>query len=821
MFSPLLIALRGLARRPGATAATVLTLALGMAATITFFGLMDWLLFRPVPGVRDAERVAQVRFTTDGSSMGFGALSISIAMSTPTFEELASSLTTVRDVAAVTRSTVNLGADDDLLAERAAGAMVSGAYFSALGVTPARGRLIGPADAARGAPPAAVISDHLWRERFGAGDTVGRMLRVGGQPFTIIGIGAPGFRGEALNEPVDVWLPLNEHGVVAVGMTLADLTERSAPAVQRVIARAPAGVPADELASALRTEVSQVMARLAATYPEAYRSRWDVTVDIGLGIPEPLRTDVRRNGVIITAFVFLVLLVACANAAYMLLARSVERRHEIAVRRALGAGTFRLFRQLLGESVLIAALAGGLGALIAAWSIDLLEGVRLMPALPPVADLRLDARVAAFTAALIVFTALIFGAAPAWFTMAVDPGESFRGGAGMRHRRETRMHRVLIGAQIAVAMSIAVSALLLSRSLTNIRGSDLGFATHDVLTVAIDLDRGGYSRAAATDFWRTLIDRAAGLPGVQHAAYAGTLPLGSTITGSRVWIEGRPAPEGGMPWVGGYRVGPPYFAAMGVRMIAGRTLTATDTAGIVIDEILARMFWPADEPASAVGRDVIYDRTARRTVVGVAARIATRDPTLPVHPHWYQLSHGGDAGFLVLRTASVRPAHMGAAVRGLLHAMDPDLPAYDIMTMDQRVSQTLADSHTLSALLNAFGAFAVVLACFGLYGLTSYSVSARVRELALRRALGARGESLVRLVLGNALAVAAMAVVVGGMLALWTSTLIRTKLYGVTPADPAAYGVIAVLLLTVTALAAALPAWRAARVAPNVALREE
>jgi putative ABC transport system permease protein len=819
MFSPLLIALRGLARRPGSTAATVLTLALGMAATITFFGLMDWLLFRPVPGVRDADRVAQVRFTADGSSMGFGTLSV--AMSVPTFEELASSLTTVRDVAAVTRSTVNLGADDELLAERAAGAVVSGAYFRALGVIPARGRLIGAADAARGAPPVAVISDYLWRERFGAGDAVGRTLRIGGQPFTIIGICAPGFRGEALNEPVDVWLPLNEHGMVAAGGTLLDLTERSGSAVQRVIARAPAGVPADALARALRTEVSQAMPQLAAAYPEANQPRWDVAVDIGLGIREPLRTDVRRNGVIITAFVFLVLLVACANAAYMLLARSVERRHEIAVRGALGAGRWRLLRQLLGESALIAALAGGLGALIAAWAIDLLEGARLMSALPPVADLRLDARVAAFTAALIAVTALIFGAAPAWFTIAVDPGESFRGGAGMRHRRETRMHRVLIGAQIAVAMSIAVSALLLSRSLANIRGSDLGFATRDVLTVAIDLDRGGYSPAAATDFWRTLVDRAAGLAGVQHAAYAGTLPLGSTITGSRVWVEGRPAPEGGMPWVGGYRVGPPYFAAMGVRMLAGRTLTATDTAGIVIDEILARILWPADEPASAVGRDVIYNRTVRRTVIGVAARMATRDATLPVDPHWYQLSTGSDDGFLVLRTAGVQPGHLAVAVRALLHAMDPDLPAYDIMTMDQRVSHTLADSYTLSALLNAFGAFAVILACFGLYGLMSYSVSARTRELALRRALGARGESLVRLVLGNALAVAAVAVMAGAVLALWTSALIRNKLYGVAPADPAAYGAIAALLLIVTAFAAALPAWRAARVAPNVALRDE
>lgn len=812
-------ALRTVLRRPAFALAAVITLALGVAATTAMYALVDWLLYRPVPGVQAPDDLVRVRFQIDGSSMGLGMLNIGVAH--PTFTDLRAAAGGFAELAAHTPVEVNLGARSGAPAERVDAAVVSGGFFGMLGLTAQQGRLLGVDDDRAEAPPAVVLSDRLWRTSFGADPAmVGSQVRLGGSSFTVVGVAEQGFRGIDLSHPRDLWLPVWHQGLALADLRGDALDDRRAQSIAGLVGRlAPGAAPAR-----VRQELGALMQGLQERHPEAYSFLPQVSITRDVGLPAERRADLQRNGVLLFASVALILLIACANTANLLLARAVQRRHEMAVRRALGAGRGRLVGQLLAESALLAVAAGIAGALGAAWILEALEGVRLTGNLPPVVDIAMSGRVLGFAATVAGGSILLFGLVPAWLGTGAAAGEALRAGRMRADRRGGRIQRSLVSVQVAMSLVLAVGAVLLLRSLMNLSAIDPGFEAKPVLAVSIDLESQGYAAGSTAAFWRDLTDHVRTIPGVEAVAPARTSPLAGTLTGTRLWPVDRPAPDAAPPWVIGNMTGEDYFRVLGIPLTAGRMYRDGQEGVLVVNETLARTLWPGTEPADVIGRTVLFDVRdgSRLEVIGVVRDARFRDALAPPEGQWFRPLAGGvlRSGTLMVR-AGGDPRAALPAVRARMSALDADIPAYDATTLQARVQRAFTEQRTLAALLGGLGALGVLLGCMGLYGVLSFTVATRVPELAVRRALGADAGSLVRLVMRDALGVTAVGIVVGIVLAAWGAGLLRLHLYGVTTTDPTTFGIVAGLLLMSAALAAALPARRAVNLEPGLALRQQ
>jgi putative ABC transport system permease protein len=795
----LVYALRGWRRRPGPAAAAILALTLGIGANSTVFSFVSGVLLRPLPF---AEPDRLVMMWQDKSARGGPAREVISPGLFIDWKNRASALTSVsalRNWSPTITGTGDGGSDE---AERLTGATVSGAFFTALGTAPAIGRTFAEADDRPGASPVVVIGDGLWRRRFG-GDrsVVGRSVQLDGQPAEIIGVMPPDFRGAVLD--AEIWNTMRINPADAPrGLIML-----------RAIGRLAPGVSFEQAQSAMNTLQAQLQREddeLVGQQARLVRMKDDI---VG---------PVRMPLLILAAGVAMVLLIACANVTSILMARASERRSEMAVRVALGADRQRLVRQMLVESGVLALAGSALGLVLAYF------GVRLLKAAAPPQGLRLDdigldLPTLLFTAAITALSALLAGVAPALSASRTRITSGLHEGARGDTRAMARSRRFIVAAEVAAAMTLLVGAGLFVRTLVNLQNVDLGFQADGLMTASISPPRGSYrTPEAIRGLFDAALERVSRVPGVESAAITSVLPLSGMQVNFSFRIQGRP--PGSSPRdqpVASFRsVSPNYLQTMGMRIVEGRGLSADDRAGapmaVVVNQALVRKYWPGESPLGAK----FYLNGDEATVVGVVADIHHAGPAAVPDGEAYvpyaQLPARG--GWLVIRTSG-DPAAIASPIRVAMRAVDPNLPLALVRSMPSLVASSVAQPRFLASLLSWFSVVAVVLAVMGVYGLLSFSVSQRSREIGVRMALGARPAAVVWLVIRQSLFVVGAGALIGGVGGGLLSSVVRSMLFGVAPGDPATIGYLAAGMVAVSLVASYVPARRAAGIDPVVALR--
>jgi len=803
---------RTLVKKPVFTLVAILTLALGIGAVAAIFTVINAALLRPLP-YQDAERIAVVATTMRRDRIEVRSTSY------PDFADWRDQNTVFERIAARTSPTFTLtgGAEP----ERIDGELVSADYFPLLRVSAAKGRTFLPEeDRTPDTHRVALVGHGLWQRRFGGSPAlVGQTIQLNGADYTVVGIMPEDFRG--VSDRAEVWLPMMMNSSVRDGGQLKERDQRWLSTVARL-------KPGVTLAQA-QAEMDAISRRLEQAYPDSNRSR---------GARVTMLYDQFFGGVQLTLWILLgavgcVLLVACANVANLLLQRAAGRSTEMAVRLALGATSQRLIRQLLTESLLLALIGGALGVLLALWSVDFLA--RLSPmTFPSFVKLTLDARVLGFSLLISVLTAAIFGLAPA--LQAARPALSEALKAGGRNSSgglgRNRLLNSLVVSEIALALTLLIGAGLMIRSLQRLQAVDPGFNTERLLTMRVSLPAQSYREDQLVAFSQQLRERLQALPGAQSVALASDLPLSGSTSARPIELEGRPATTAeGEIRMYRHRVTPGFFSTLGIPLIKGRDFTAGDHAqapgAVIISEALARRYWPNEDP---IGKRLREDSHGLSTpspwlsVVGVAAEVKYRG--LPQNPNadpdvYFPLLQRPSRDLFLAARSSVDPDSLVAAVRAELRKLDPNLPVYGVTTMAARVANQTTQSRFTAWLLGVFGALALVLAAVGIYSVMAYAVEQRSREIGVRVALGARAGDVLKMVIGQGMRLTLLGVGLGLGAALALTQLMKRLLFGVAAADPLTYAAIALLLTLVALLACWIPARRATKVDPVIALRSE
>jgi len=820
MSSPLVVmhvrhAARQLRRTPAFALAAVASLAIGIGANAAIFSVADALLLAPTPGVRDAGRLVDVGRTTDGQ--GFDTVSF------PTYRDLAARSDLFDGLYAlrVEPTALSLGAADG--AERVFGEQVSASYFDVLGLVPAAGSFFRTAEETVGVPLRKVVLTHaFWTERYAADPgVVGREIRLNGDLFVIVGVAPRGFRGTTVLTP-DLWVPITAH---ARGFFDDEALEGRQNHGFVMGGRLRPGVTVSQARAGLSTFAAQ----LADAHPESYR-REGLTAAPMSRVPGEAGEFAGPFVSVLMGLVGLVLLVTCTNLAGLLLARATARRSEMAVRLAIGASRRSLVGMLLTETLLIFAL-GTLAALgVARVVATAIGGVIATLPVPIELDLGLDVRVLVFTVLLALVTGLLTGLAPALQSTSAELQGDLKSDASAPRRQ--RLRQVFVGAQLAFCLVLMVLGGLLWRALDTAAEIDPGMNVEAIQVVSADLGLGDYpapERTAATDALR---DRLASLPGVTAVGYSRHIPL----EGSRIGLGGLRLPGQTDPatyidadWA---IVSPDYLDTLGIPLVAGRGFSGADRDGTplvaIVNERFAATVWPGANPVGQVLENGMFrpgdqDGINRITVIGVArdAKYSWlgEAPTAFVYVPYAQY-RPREVHFFVRHGGREVPAGFEALVRGVFKAFDPDLPVIRQAPFAQYAGLGLLPQRLAASLAGALAAVALLLGAVGVYGVTAYAVANRTREIGVRVALGADRGGVLRLVLRQALGLAAVGGAVGLLLALGLAQLIRSLLFGVSPADPWTLAGTVGLLLVVTLAASLGPARRAASVDPVRALRE-
>jgi predicted permease len=818
LFSDLRFGMRLMARRPVIAAAAVLSLALGIGANVTIFTLARAAVLH-TPAVRNPSRLAEV-YTLDHEANA--PLNGYLPLSYPDYRDFRDRNRVFTGLLAYSP----LGKATWKPAHRAARPvteqLVSGNYFQVLGVRPILGRAFVASETRPGGRQAVVLSHHFWRRQLAGAGVIGRPLDLDGQAFTVVGVAPPGFGGLFSGLNPDFWAPIANSGRLggfgdASSGQLGHRGNRSYFAVGRL-------KPGVTLAAA-SANLEIIAKQLDAAYPLTDRKAFGgVAVPLG-SIPKPFRGAALGMVGLLMAVVALVLLIACANAANILLAQATSRRREMAVRSALGASRSRLIRQVLAESLVLALAAGVLGVLFAVWAAPLLLRLR-PPGMPVAFTARPDAAVLLFAFGLAVATGIIFGLAPALragggaLAGRMQTGGA-RAGAGRSHLRNA-----LVVGQVAVCLLVLVGAGLCLRSLANANAVNPGFdAAHLLMAENVDPQALGYHGAAARAFLHRFEQAALHTPGVTAAGWVSTPPLYSMESDTGFNLPGVAPPPGHTHYqMQTALVTPGYFAAMGTPILRGRAFDRADlahAAGVVIvNAAFARRFWPGQNP---LGKQITLYNGAKPSPAEVVGEVPTgkyRSLQEAPRPFLFQLHDLGHAAFLAMHSAG-SPLAVYAAVERRLEAVDPNFSSSDLETGAQYLTLPLFTARLAAILLTVFGVLALLLAVLGLYGVMAYAVSQRAREFGVRLALGANPGKLAGMVVGQGLRTALLGILIGAGLTLLAAQGLSALLFRVSAADPVTYVAVAALLAAVSALACYLPARRAALVDPAVTLREE
>ena len=793
-------ALRTLAKRPGFTLVAVLTLAVGIGANTSIFSLVNAMLLEALP-YPEVDRLVQV--------VDVQAQLAEAPASFPEFVDWRDQGEIFESIGAYFDDVVTLTGDGT--PERLDSLRASATVMTLLGLKPALGRLLRRDDEPTGAARVAVLSHDLWQRQFGGDpDLVGRSLRLDGESVEVVGVLAAGLaarRPEDFYAGVerDLWLPLR-------------LDEESSPRglhYLSVIGRLRPGLALES--------AEQEIAAMAARLREEGKTRHDVALN---DLPEVLTRESRSPLMMLFGTMGLVLLIGCANVANLLLARTASRRREIAVRMAMGASRWRLIRQLGTESLLLAAAAGGLGVLGAWWSLRALAAARL-DHLPRPEMFTLDARVLGFTVGLSLATAVFFGLAPAWQATAGRLAETCReagrqAGAGLgRHRTRD----ALVVAEVALSLMLLIGAGLLVRSFRGVMDQELGFEPAQVLTFRLYLPTASYRQAREqVTFFDRLLERLQALPGVDSAAITNTPPLTDGPSGGFA-VEGLTWPEDQAPHAEKRRVSADYFRTLDIPLIEGRFFDAGDRAGApavaIVDEEFARQHFPNRSP---IGQriDFQWNTEGLQEIVGVVGNVRHRRLDEAYRPATYvPFAQNTQSSMRVVVRSTVDPETLIAAVRREVQAIDPEQALSAVRSLEAVVANSVGQRRLATQLLSGFATVAMLLAALGIYGVMSYSTAQRKHEMGVRMALGARRWGLVGLVMSWGMKLATLGVVLGLGAAFGLTRYLSASLFGVAPTDPVTFIVVVSVLLTAAASACYLPARRAARVDPVVALRGE
>jgi putative ABC transport system permease protein len=814
------LAVRGLRANAGFTAAVVVTLALGVGANTTMFSVLDTLLLKSPAHVRDGGHVARAYFRWTGD----GAPSIDPTASVPSYESLSGAAGLSATAASFdARLSEGVGAEARPVDVRA----VTASYFPLLGVRPAQGRFFDATDDRQGATPVAVVSFRYWQRILGgAADVLQRTLPIGRFIYSVVGVAPEGFTGADLDEP-DVWLPLRVATPDLWPTNPMALTSRGSHWIQTLVRLAPG----QTLASA--ASLATFAHRRAAVGSDRPA---DTLASVVLGpIQEARGPTMSSNAQValwVGALAVIVLLVACANVANLLVARGLRRSRELAVRAGLGASRGRLARQLLVESLVLAAAGALAGLLVAVWGGSAVRAF-LLPSLPTRMSL-LDPRVLAFTGLAAMATGLVAGVAPAWHASRTDVAERLRSGGRDVSTTRGRLRSALLAAQVALTLVLLVGAGLFVRSLRNVETLDYGLDADHLLTADVDTR---IAAMACTDCVGGPVDRQSAVylallrhiqanPAVASAAASVGTPFGwrFSVHFRASGVDSLPSTRG--PYVNA--VTSDYFAAVGTRIVLGRGLTAADQERTappvaVVDRTLARLAWPG---RSAIGQCLYLNRNDSTCVqvVGVAQAARLRGASEAPAPTYYvplgQQLVPFPISSLIIRTRGAAQL-TGGVIQQALQRAEPGLPFVHVTVVADALARGWRSWRLGATMFTVFGALALAIASLGLYAVTAYGVAQRTQEIGVRMALGARRGDVVRLAVGQALRATAVGAGVGLLAALWLSRTMRALLFQVQPADPTKLVASIALLLVVATAAAALPARRATRVDPMEALRNE
>ena len=812
-------AFRTLAHSPGFTAVAVLSLALGIGANTAIFTLTNAVFLNPLP-VQDAARVLQV-FCVDHATVTTGANLVRTPMSFLNYQDLRDQNNVFSGFAAFTGTGVTLTGRGDPKPEFAT--LTSANYFDVLGVKPALGRLFFPNDDQKpGADTVVVLSYSLWTREFGADPSlIGRTINLSSVAYTVIGVTPPEFKGTLTISPPDtMWIPISMHAQALPGPLEALFNARRMRMISTFGRLKPDIAPA-QAEAALKT----IASRLEQQYPDANKGR---TVEVSSLTEAALGFLPRDQMVVATvalsAIVGLVLLIASVNLANLLLARSSKRAREMGIRTALGAERSRLVRQLMTESLLLSIAGGVAGLAIGALGCKLLWSFRPAFLQQNSVTLHLDARVFAFAAGVTLLTGVLFGLAPALRASAPDIGEVLKTRGVTEAWSRTPLRGILVVSEVALALVALISAGLFVRSMQNVQHTDLGFESHNLFSFNFDLAARHYTPERARQFFRSVIEQVQSTPGVESASLSANAPLNGGVL-LTVVPEGQdvsPDQRGTLTLVN--VVTPHYWDTMRIPLRAGRVFTDFDRAETakvaVITQAAANHFWPGQ---NAVGKRFrLTTDNQMREVVGVTAdhvtvTIGEQPQPMIVMPLEQQFR---SAVSVIVRTSGSPDALM-QSVRARVQPLDNDLALTNSFTIQRAMAQGLWAPRMAAALFGIFGLLGMVLACIGIYGVMAYMVSQRTNEIGIRMALGARPMDVLRLVVGQGMRLAGMGIAIGVVAALAVTRGMSTLLFSVRPYDPLTFTAVSLILASVALLAGWLPARRAARIDPVLALRQE
>jgi putative ABC transport system permease protein len=804
LFQDLRYGLRMLTKNPAFTVVAVLAIALGIGANTTIFSCVNALLLRPF-SFQNQERLLMVWERVPDA----GIQRSSVAPGN--FADWRDQTRVLAEVAAFNTRAFNLTDGDQ--PERVAGARVSATFFSLLGVEAARGRTFSPEEGQAGHDQVALIKQSLWERRYGLDPNVlGRQMMIDGKSYTIIGILPPEFKFPVNGS--EVWTPLafdakeaadrGNHYLQVLGLLKPGATKEQAQA-----------------------ELDAISQRAQQQFPETNSGRTAAVMSMNESYTRGSRVYLQ----VLMGSVVFVLLIACANVANLLLVRSTSRHKEIAVRMALGGSRLRLIRQLLTESMVLAILGGGLGLLFSVWGIEFIK--RGMPPgftqfIAGWDNLRLDPAVLAFTAVVTLLTGAVFGLAPALQATRLNLNEALKesGKGTSSGASRNRLRSILVVAEVALSLVLLVGAGLMIRSFVYLIRADLGVNPNNVITMELSIPRLKYpEEQQRVNFYQELLGRLRSLPGVERAAAVNNIPMGRHGSGSNFRVDGRPAPAKGKEPITDYRVvTPQYFEAIGTAIRQGRAFTEQDKKDTprvcIINERLARRYFPAGD---ALGQRLVFnDEDGPVEIVGIAADVKNDDfedeadltTYLPfLQEPWWSMA-------LVVRATS-DPVPLASVIRNEVRAVDQEQPVYNVMTMQQVIEESISPKRLTMFLLAFFAFGALLLAAIGIYAVISYTVTQRTHEIGIRMALGAQPRDILRLVVRQGLILTAIGVGLGLVGAFALTRAMTEMLSGVEATDPLTFISLS-LLLSVVALAACLiPARKATRVDPMIALRYE
>ena len=816
MIADLRLALRLLLKSPGFAIVAILTLGLGIGANTAIFSFINGFFLKNFT-VRDPAGIVSI-YTTDEINPGM------LPTSKPNFEDYLEQNQVFSQMACYAFAPANLLIDGE--PSQVFGEMVTGNYFELLGVRAAIGRTFLPEEyAATGTHPVAVVSHAFWRNQLAADPAVvDRTLMMNGTAFTVIGVAPADFRGlNTLNSPA-FWVTTASHKQILSGIFLSFYENRRA-LLFNVFARLKPEVSLEQADASLKP----VSAELARQFPNDNKGRGLRLMPLAeSGINPNQRGNFLLAGTLMLSLAALVLLIACANLANLLLARATARQREVAVRLSLGADRGRIIRQFLTESMLLAALGGAAGVLIAQWTQHLLWSLR-PPFFPQDFEISLDSRVLLFALGISVITGLIFGLAPAWTatkpsltTMLKEESGGAAAGSPLFSFRNA-----LVAAQISLSVIALIVAGLFIRSLRNAQQTDPGWNTRDIALFTVNLSAQGYKPESAIAYYRRAVEIARTTPGVADATVAtgGLLAGGGPLRTIRPQCENDTLRTSGQ-LMGYNHVVPGWFKAMGIPLVAGRDFSDADDDSrplvAIVNEHLAQMAWPGED---AVGKTIkVFGSEDPVEVIGVTKTVTYDNIGEEPKPFlFFSLAQETDrGGFATIHVRTLTDAAtLAPTLRKQLQSLDATLPFVNVTTIEENIEQALWAPRTGAALLTVFGVLALLLASMGVYGIMSYTVSRRTREIGIRMAIGAQPEDVMQMILKRGLIVAGAGLVIGLVLAFGLTRFFQNLLFGISASDPLTFGAIALVLSVIALLASYLPARKATKVNPLIALRAE